>query len=406
MTLAKYLPALAFCVLCSPVFAQDPLRIDTTNRCLYSGTNFIDLFAFSDEDPFVEGLVVEICRVMKWDRSLITLRNAIVPNAAAVITGKNRYLLYNQGYFYDNRSNTTLCRAILAHELAHLFSDHHKLDGKFRVLEETAADRMMADAVMRLDTASKVENLLALLRKLPFSYAAQVPWEEREAAVRRGWATAAALMEGPGFGINTADVENLPLPRFNMTGCPKALPVINQKFLNKKLKDIDECLVKALNSKGYTEISYFSVKNGFALVTSLERFENTGLSVKSADRFQDCPQKEQFKGVYDYITKLFWPQPTRMRLFVFIVNDQPVMEYEAGCLKDGEPREWLLKGGAWLPDYIGQQTFTKNHKVRALVYEFVVPDSIKKANEQCVKPLKIEVHLEKSGILTAIKTCL
>jgi len=401
MNFQKLISVAILCIFSHLAFSQTPFNIDTTRRCLYSGVNFVDLYAFSDEDPFVEDLVQDICRIMKKDRGQFTLRNAIVPNVAAVIDGKNKYLLYNQIYFYDNRSNTTICKAILAHEIGHLFSSD-KLDGRHRVREETAADAFMAEAIMRLDSTSKVENALAIIKSEPFSYAKHVEWADREEAIRKGWKTASALMTGPGFGINTSNAEDFPLPRFNLKGCPKSSIISNPRFLNKKLSAIDNCLVTALASKGYTEHSYFCVKNGFALVSGLERFYDSGVSISDDTRFQDCPHKERFTGVYDYILKCFYPKPTRMRMFVFIINDQPNPEYEPGCLKGDEPKEWLLKGGGWLPESIGEKVFTKNFKVRAMVFEFTVPESNKKPSEQCTKPLKVEIHLEKSGLLAAI----
>ncbi len=381
--------------------AQEPLGIDTSRRSLYSGLYFgEELYRFGGDEQ-VEQMVDEICLVSGNKERKFEVVNANVPNVAAVLSGKTAYLLYDRRFFFDNRLNRTLLYALLSQEIGHLLRGH-QLNNKFRMREETEADEFMGRALMRLDSSVRLESVLDIIREQPFSYT-QIPWAEREAAIRRGWERASALMDGPGFGVNHDNIEALPLPRFQPKGCPDRIPLNRQRFTQcRTFRDVDVKLCRALDAKGYTQRSYFCVKNGFALVTGVEQFVNTGRSVSGDTRWQDCPRKDRFEGVLDYLMSIVSPQPARFRVFVFVVTDQPGMQYEAGCVNTAQAKEWLREGGDWLPESLANQLYTRNHSVRALVYEFKAPESTQKIREVCQDRLPVQTHLEQSGILSGI----
>lgn len=382
--------------------AQEPFPIDTSKRSLYSGFWFgEELYRFSGDEQ-VEQMVDDICRVSGKARKF-EMVNANVPNVAAVLSGKSAYLLYDRRFFFENRLNRTLLYAILSQEIGHLVRGH-TLDGRFRQREETEADEFMGQVLMRLDSSARLDIVLAVVRTQPFSYT-QIPWAERESAIRRGWERASALMEGPGFGVNETNIEALPLPRFQPKGCPDRIPLNKQRFVRcRTLRDVDSALCRALDAKGYTQRSYFCVKGGFALVTGIEQFQNNGKSVSGDIRWQDCPRKSRFDGVMDYLTSLVWPRPARFRVFVFVVTDQPGLEYEKGCINSEQAKEWLREGGDWLPESLANQLYTRNHTVRALVYEFRAPESTQRIKEECQERVPVQTHLEQSGILAGIKS--
>ncbi len=381
--------------------AQEPLQIDTTRRSLYSGVNFgTELYRFT-RDETVEQMVEAICSAADRTRNFQVI-NANVPNVAAVWSGNTGYLLYNRRYFYENRSNRTLLITILAHEIGHLLLDH-QLNGRFRIREETGADEFAGQTLMRLDSLSGLEKVLGIIRAVPFSYP-QVPWPEREIALERGWKRAAALMQGPGFGINAVNLEEVPLPRFQISGCPNRVALSPDQFSQcHTLGDVNATLCRALNARGYVQRGYFCVSGGFALVTAVEQFNPGGTSMGGEARWQDYPRRDNFTGILDYLYSVIFPEPARSRLFVFIVSDQAVLEYAPGCLNPADAPGWVRSGGDWLPDYLAIKNYdVQESPVRALVYEFKVPVSNLKMREEC-EPMPILTHLQQSGILAGIQ---
>lgn len=390
----------------SPIFSQEPFPVDTTRRCLYSG-RFFDgsLRQYKGTDKQMELMLDTICAIADAPRNF-TVVIANVPTVAAVISGEQAFLLYSRSYFYKiRRENRALAYALLAHEVGHILHKH-KLTDALRIREETEADVFVGRVLMRVGGTKNKEAALKLLENEPFSYSAQAPWKERAEAILRGWGTANALMKGLGFGNDPNDVEHSPLPRLILKDCATPpWPVPASKFTGcDNLQAINERLCNALSKQGYDSRGYYAVKNGFALVTGLEQYKvATGTFISGNARWQVCPAKDRFDGLIDYITSLVYPQPSNFRLFVFVVTNQAVLQYEPGCVSADEGKQWLSKGGTFLPESIGSKS-AKGYVVNTLVYEFVVPDTGKKFKTECSRDgNKSKWHLEKAGILAAIK---
>ncbi|MBK8424617.1 MAG: hypothetical protein IPL27_00985 [Lewinellaceae bacterium] len=404
--ITKKAPVFILCsLLALPLFSQ-PLQIDTTHRCLYSGTWFGTMpRQGSSSDADVEKMVDTICQITQTDRNVFQLINARVPDVAAVADGKARYLLYNRGVF-QNLKNGKRAWAyfILAHEIGH-HSLRHTLDPRKRLREEAEADRFAGQVMKRLGEAVSLPALQDMVNAEPYSYAGLYPAAERKAAFATGWNTVDAFNKGLSFGNNPTDIEQSPLPRFQKKGCPKECTLNAKRFEGcAKLSDIDFRICRALDAQGYTQRSYFAVKNGYALVTSAEQFKSAPAlkSVAGDQRWLDYPPRPNFEGVWDYFSKMLWPNPTRFRVFVFVVTNQSVLEYVPGAVTADGCKEWLKQGGNVLPDYLAREP-VKGHTVRGLVYEFWAEESNKTAKEECRQNVRAEDHLQKSGILELIK---
>ena len=392
------------CLIALPLFSQ-PLQIDTLHRCLYSGSWFGTLpRQGSSSDADVEKMVDTICQITQTDRSIFRLINARVPDVAALVDKDVRYLLYNRGVF-QNLKNGKRAWAyfILAHEIGH-HKLRHTLDPRKRLREEAEADRFAGQVMKRLGEAVSLLALQEMVDAEPYSYSSQYPAKERQESFATGWNIVDAFNKGLSFGNNPSDIEQSPLPRFQKKGCPKECTLNAKRFEGcGKLSDIDFRICRALDAQGYTQRCYFAVKNGYALVTTAEQFKSAALkSVAGDQRWLDYPPRPNFEGVWDYFSKMLWPNSTNFRVFVFVVTNQSVLEYVPGAVTADACKDWLRQGGNVLPDYLAREP-VKGHTVRGLVYEFRADESTKIAKEECKLNAPAEEHLKKSGILDLIK---
>ncbi|MCA0235171.1 MAG: hypothetical protein LCH81_02170 [Bacteroidetes bacterium] len=401
----KKLSVFAICaVLAFPLFSQ-ALQIDTVHRCLYTGVFFGTQPRQGSNDAEVEKMVDTICQLAGVDRASFQVMNARVSSVAAVTDAKGKYLLYNRG---ELKSLMAMRRPwayfLLAHEIGHLHLAH-SLDARKRIREEAEADRFAASVVKKIGDFTSLDVLLEQVEAFPYSYLAAYPFKERKTGISTGWNTAEALNKGLSFGNNPSDVENSPLPRFKKSGCPKECTLNTRRFEGcAVLGDINFRICRALDKQGYTDRRYFAVKNGFAIVTAAEQFRAAPAlsSIAGNNRWLDYPPRPSFDGVWDYFSKMFFPDPTYFRVFVFVVTNQSALEYEPGCVSVDGCKEWLQRGGNVLPDYLAKQS-VNGHSVRGLVYEFRAEESNKQAHEECRLSARAEDHLQKAGILDQIK---
>ncbi len=136
------------------------------------------------------------------------------------------------------------------------------------------------------------------------------------------------------------------------------------------LGDINRKLVDALNKNGYFERYYFSVPEGFAIVTRIERYNEDGTIVNQENRwnaeFINNPKEFSFKNI---LKLLFTANPGYYRFIAFIVTsttitqDTKTMEYE-------DWQEWMQTGGLWLPNSIAKKIYTEDYRCTALIYEY------------------------------------
>jgi hypothetical protein len=166
------------------------------------------------------------------------------------------------------------------------------------------------------------------------------------------------------------------------------------------LYDVGRRLTQALERARYSEYSFYSAPNGFALVARLERFLDDGRRAPDRLRYRD-PGDEPFSFAR-YLAALFIAPVGNYRLIVFVVTNFPFVA--SGKPMTDDVAERILRSGAnALPSSYRSIRFGEDYGVTALIYEFE-----KRPQEQALaRPgrgrLGAEVHLERSGIEPALE---
>lgn len=164
------------------------------------------------------------------------------------------------------------------------------------------------------------------------------------------------------------------------------------------LGHVDQTLAHALDAAGYAEVSYFSVPNGFALVTRLERIECDG-TPKEPGRWSPEIEHLGFSNfsLRDYLINLFTADPGLYRVIVFIVSPHPFSQSDI-IVDRIDATDWLREGLNRLPTSISTLAYTEDFTTTALIYEFEQPES----QEPLLKlpsHLSGRTHLDKSGLM-------
>jgi hypothetical protein len=170
-----------------------------------------------------------------------------------------------------------------------------------------------------------------------------------------------------------------------------------------RLYDVSEKLSVALDSRGYSEKSYYvGPPDGFALVTKLEQFSEDGASKKPPDRWAtDVTPLREF-SLKAYLQALFKAEPGYYRVIVFAVTPDEVDPDEKKTATREAAMDWVKGGANKLPESVGSRRYTKAYTTTALVYEFVQPGRGKDPAFRKHSPLLAKDHLVKARIWGAL----
>jgi hypothetical protein len=377
------------------ITAQTPLSVPTQNRCSYSGTAWEDeLYRFDDN-----------AQVETWIKEILTAGNAtqnfkIVPtnveNIAAIVDNGQRYLLYSLDFI--QKAAPIDVYGALAHEIGHHVNGH-SLTAERRQTEESEADFFMGYVLFKLKTHTQFDKprIEAFLKKLP----SVSPIEERRTTVFSGYEKADHSLQFKSLQLdNDPKLELLTLPTFAFKKCYATFDIDKNKFIyNKTLGNVDEQLRLALDKRGYAQRSYFSVKNGFAIMTQMEQYNQADATSRNdRTRWLEQPARDNFSGIMDYFTSVLMPNKGYFRLFVFVVTDNAFKSKDAHVSKN-EAAAWLSQGANRLPKSLADMPYTEGYNVSVLVYEFEVPESNRKAKQVCPTPkFDAKTHFMKAGI--------
>ena len=153
-------------------------------------------------------------------------------------------------------------------------------------------------------------------------------------------------------------------------------PIPRQPFVNATvMTDIEATLAPALREAGYTNQRYYQIdntdgsRNGFAIVTQLEKWVSNGIPDNNKRFYRGGSEQFLFA---DYIRNLFFAPEGKYRLIMILVNDltwswdnDPDKKMTAGKADE------LLSGGASnLPEEFESVQFTPRHRVEVVIYEF------------------------------------
>jgi hypothetical protein len=376
------------------IFAQTPLTIPTQNRCSFSGTMWEDeLYRFDDNT-----------QVDSWIREILVAGNAtqnfkIVPtnveNVAAIVDNGQRYLFYSLDFI--QKATPIDVYGALAHEIGHHVNGH-TLTADRRQIEESEADFFMGYVLFKLKAKTTFDKsrIEAFLQKMPSA----TSLSERREAVFSGFDKADHSLQFKSLQLdNDPKIELLTLPTFEFKKCYATFDLDKTSFAgNKTLGKVDEQLRVALDRRGYAQRSYFSVKNGYAIMTQMEQYnQGDATSRNDRTRWLEHPARDNFAGIMDYFTSVLMPNKGYFRLFVFVVTDNAFKSKDERVSKN-EAAAWLSQGANRLPKVLAELPYTEGYNVSVLVYEFEVPESNRKAKQICPTPrFDARTHFIKAG---------
>lgn len=386
---------LLWCSMALTANAQVSLfKANLDRQCVFTG-GIMDneLYQYSDNSA-VPQWVAEILD-LTGEISNFELVEASVENISAVVDSTRRYLLYSID-FIEKTDNPVAIYGALAHEVGHHINNHTLLPEN-RLREEWEADNYMGYFLSKRGFSR--DAVAAFTQQLPSSYATL--GAQRTEAAMEGFDKAERALRYKSLAINNdPGAEKYQLPGFEFKRCYTSTEIPRTKFAGMTtLGKVDEKIRLVLDTRGYYNRSYFSVKNGFAITCQLEQYNRQNAAIRNdRTRWLDYPVRDNFSGLFDYLSAVVIPNKGYFRLFVIVVTDQPFSAAQQQVSK-AEAAEWLSRGGNRLPDDIKKSTFSNAHYVSALVYEFEVPQSNHQPRQVCPAPLHdAATHLRQSGL--------
>jgi hypothetical protein len=400
----KYFALLFFSSIANThLLAQTPLSIPLKNHCAYSGTEWEEELYRFDGNAEVEGHIKEILTLGDAEQNFIII-STNVENIAAVVDNGQRYLFYSLDFIH--KAKTIDIYGALAHEIGHHINKHALTDEN-RLREESEADFFMGYILSKkgfhntkiLSDTGGTNVIQDFLQRM--KSATKLEWDKRLRNIEKGFERADRSLQ-----LNSLQFENDPnlldltLPSFTFKQCYTTTDIAKDRFVGSlNLGKIDEKLQLTLDQRGFTNRSYFSVKNGFALVTQMEQYnKNDGTSRNDRTRWLDYPARDNFSSIMDYFTSILMPNKGFFRLFVFVVTDTPFKSSNDRVSKR-EATAWLNQGANRLPKALATLPYTEGYAVSVLVYEFEVPESNHVAKQICPTPkFDARTHLMKAGL--------
>jgi hypothetical protein len=158
-------------------------------------------------------------------------------------------------------------------------------------------------------------------------------------------------------------------------------------------------IITALERKGYVERSFFTTPaDGVVLVTRLERINEDGSSAADLQRWPAVGEAARSSvGFAQFLRGLFYVDPGRYRVIVFILQDAPFRQSTEQPITGQQARAWLRTGANVLPRELADRGYRGDCTV--LVYEFASDGTAVRVVESRLTGLQ---HLEKSGVLATL----
>jgi hypothetical protein len=138
-----------------------------------------------------------------------------------------------------------------------------------------------------------------------------------------------------------------------------------------KYGEVKEKLRLALSQSGYTELYYYTVPGGFAMMTRVEQIDRDGKPLPNARlRWGEKPAPRQINSLKNYFKALFQANEGRYRIFMFVITDKPFSSSDKPMTK--EYADQIKQSGLNdIPSALSEETFTDKHQISVLVYEFL-----------------------------------
>jgi hypothetical protein len=160
---------------------------------------------------------------------------------------------------------------------------------------------------------------------------------------------------------------------------------------------------KALAVNGYSSPGYYSVPEGFALISQLERIKQDATPAPPDVRWKikvDPVSIQQF-NLDAYLKALLGADAGLFRVIAFVFTPVPIVT--EGKTDIDEAKLWVGKGGSKLPQVLSKQIYGEDMEATALIYEFEGPSRGKPARLNKPSEHNGQQHLKASKILQALE---
>ena len=158
---------------------------------------------------------------------------------------------------------------------------------------------------------------------------------------------------------------------------------------------------QALAANGYTEVSYYAVPDGFAMVTQIERIEPDAASAAEQRWSTQIDPVTLIPFNLDaYLKALLGKNGDSFRVIVFVFTPTPFTT-SSTPVPPGEAMAWVEKGATALPAQLAARPYGADTVCTALVYEFRI--SSLGAALQRPSAFDGRQHLRAAGILKRLE---
>jgi len=341
----RFIPlSLVFLLFGAWSLAQERIHID--HSCSYTDElEEQDIYGFASDDEAKRTLR----RIMKYTGlpSNFTIKAANVPNAAAVVRGNERFILYNQ-YFMEQVKKSTYTDwsavSILAHEIGHHLSGHTLDHVGSRPDKELEADKFSGFVLYKMGaTLNEARAAMEKIGSDKGSYTHPAK-SARLAAITNGWFAAKELA-----GDTKPVKRPIEQPKVDIPRIPsRTYKFTFEPYLGSVLKDRiqrfqrDGEMVKDVEMVSSDKWIILRDRNGYwyngiptGLVNKLNEFNKSGEEIKQVELGCDGSwiilrdrNGYWYKGI---------PNPMAKKLDQFNRDGEEIKQVELGC--DGS---WMI----------------------------------------------------------------
>ena len=381
-------------VLSAAVSAQEPVSL--SHQCDYFSEKKGDQIYEFPADANAKELVRQILSAVE-SKANFELHASNVTTVTGGIAGETRIVLYNQFLFgAENKGKMKWINlAILAHQIGHHINKHSfSKDTEQRKAMELEADRFSAYVLFKLG-ASAEQAAYALQTDEALSQPSNYPSRSnRVDAIIAVWHSAKNIHDNFDFTAVSDEIPKFPWPPPK----PSAWATLSHLAVNPgtgTLQGVADLLENALEKAGYSERSYYSVPDGFALVSRIEQITDTGEPKQGYERWSLDVKPPHVFSVRSYVSALFSMHPGRFRVIAFIVSAHPVSADSASASFESS-KDWLWSGANRLPSSVAQLRYTQDYSCVAYIYEFERPTGDATAFLKQPGTLDGKQHLERA----------
>ncbi|WP_111709843.1 hypothetical protein [Lutibacter citreus] len=168
------------------------------------------------------------------------------------------------------------------------------------------------------------------------------------------------------------------------------------------LGQVDDYMSEILDTAGYTDqLHYYYDLDGFAMTTSLEKFNTNGTSVDDNERWIKNLGSDGKFSYYEIFKSLFFEMESEFRMFALIVASKNVTISDAP-LSAGMAEQLMQNSYNSLPDDLKNREFS-NKNLSVLVYHFHQSDIGEVPMLNISSSIEAREHLGLAGLDNLIK---